>query len=79
MSTFDEAINQVIKNLVTGPIGAADMNAGEEFVQRPEKKYGRDVDLYREDEELDKSVVPQHYISDYGAVEVLFKSGPPAM
>ncbi|KKM24757.1 hypothetical protein LCGC14_1601860, partial [marine sediment metagenome] len=54
MSTFDEVVNQVIKNLVTGPIGAADMNAGEEFVDKPDKHYGRDedADLYREDEEL---------------------------
>ncbi|KKL56880.1 hypothetical protein LCGC14_2240990, partial [marine sediment metagenome] len=80
MSTFDEVISQVYKNLVTGPIGAQDMNAGEHIVQRPDKHYGRDEDaeLYREDEELDKSVVPQHYIPDYGSVEVLFKSGPPA-
>ncbi|KKL58178.1 hypothetical protein LCGC14_2227990, partial [marine sediment metagenome] len=81
MSRFSDTIAQVMKNLVAGPIGAQDMNAGEEFVDKPDKHYGRDedADLYREDEELDKSVVPQHYISEYGSVEVLFKSGPPAM
>ena len=81
MKSFASTVAQIMKNLVAGPIGAQDMNAGEEFVDRPDKHYGRDedADLYREDEELDKSVVPQHYIPEYGSVEVLFKSGPPAM
>ena len=80
MTRFEDTIAQVFKNLVTGPIGAQDMNAGEHIVQQPDKHYGRDEDaeLYREDEELDKSVVPQHYIPQYGKVEVLFKAGPPA-
>ena len=81
MKSFASTVAQIMKNLVAGPIGAQDMNAGEIIVQRPDKQYGRDedADLYREDEELDKSVVPQHYMSEYGVVEVLFKSGPPAM
>lgn len=81
MNSFEKVIRQVRKNLVTGPIAAQDMNAGEAIVQQPDKRYGRDkdADLYREDEELDKSVVPQHYLAEYGKVEMLHKSGPPAM
>jgi len=93
MTRFSDTIAQVMKNLVAGPIGAQDMNAGEQFVNKPEKHYGRGGDkpdqpnaiwgrggrdLYSDDEELDKSVVPQHYIPQYGQVRLLSKSGPPA-
>ncbi|KKK53175.1 hypothetical protein LCGC14_3097430, partial [marine sediment metagenome] len=59
MTRFADTIAQVMKNLVAGPIGAQDMNAGDAYVEKPDKHYGRDedADLYREDEELDKSVV----------------------
>ncbi len=81
MKSFADTVAQIMKNLVAGPIGAQDMNAGEAIVNKPDKHYGRDedADLYREDEELDKSVVPQHYVPEYGRVEVLFKAGPPAL
>ena len=54
------------------------MNAGDEFVERPDKKYGRDHELYEDDEELAKSAVPQHYIPQYDKVRLLSKAGPPA-
>ena len=76
MSEFEDVISDIYKNLVTGPIGAADMNAGDQFVEEPDKHYGRDRDQYEEDEELDKSVVPQHYVPQYGRVEVLYKALP---
>lgn len=74
MSTFEDVIKKVRKNLVMGPIGAADMNAGNEFIQEPDKHYGRE--RYEDDEELDKSVVPQHYLPQYGRVRLLYKALP---
>ncbi len=74
MSEFEDVISQVYKNLVAGPVGAADMNAGDEFVEQPDKHYGRDK--YEDDEELDKSVVPQHYVPQYGRVKMLYKALP---
>ena len=74
MSTFEDVIADVYKALVQGPIGVDDMNAGDAFVERPDKHYGRDQ--YEDDEGLDKSVVPQHYVPAYGRVELLYKALP---
>ena len=76
MNSFEDVIRQVQKNLVAGPLGAQDMNAGDEFVQQPDKYYGRDREKYEDDEELDKSVVPQHYLPQYGRVQMLYKALP---
>lgn len=69
MSSFEDVVAQVMKALVQGPIGAEDMNAGDEFVEQPREQY-------QNDEELDKSVVPQHYVPAYGRVQMLYKSPP---
>lgn len=76
MESFEAVVAKVRKALVQGPIGAEDMNAGDAFVEEPHKQYGRAHEKYEDDEELDKGVVPQHYVPAYGHVRVLYKETP---